>query len=374
MNELTFKLYTPLTAEFLPDGSEFWQEDELVELSGYELSDYAAAITEQIEQEGDHLEQYLDDETDPYLAAHVKSIRISVEEHGGELCGCATVIVDEDLTEHGWNDLQEYLSGQYSDGWGEGFEQRDIQVEDGNLNVHFWQEEHFAFTVEQVEAEPLQEPAEQGAPSTSNVDQTRNSAEPSQSTKKYEITDIAHPIYPELHRIRALRQVGTDVPYGTLGGFVQSEANLSQEDDDAWIYGEAICRDDALVRDGAFLTDYAQASGSALIEKEAEVGGWAKVRDNAVVSGGLVQENALICGDAILRKSQRTGYAPMVEGNATVMGTVSGAVHLMGEAFILPGGVLENPTADVLGIHGTHAHLYRTETPDRPKSPKHLER
>ena len=247
----------------------------------------------------------------------------------------------------------------------EGFEQRGIRVEDGNLNVHFWQEEHFAFAVEQVANEPQLEQA---------TVQTTPKAKPSQPAKKYEITDIAHPIYPELHRIRALRQVGTDVPVGELGGYVQSEANLSQEDDDAWIYGEAICRDDALVRDGAFLTDYAQASGSALIEKEAEVGGWAKVRDNAVVSGGLVQENALICGDAILRKSQRTGYAPMVEGNATVMGTVSGAVHLMGEAFILPGGVLENPTADVLGIHGTHAHLYRTETPDRPKSPKHLER
>ena len=365
MHELTFKLYSPLTAEFLPDDNRFWQEDELVELSGYELSDYAVAISEQIEREGNHLEKYLDDETDPYLAAHVKSIRISVEEHGGELCGCATVVVDEDLTERGWNDLQEYLSGQYSDGWGEGFEQRDIQVEDGTLNVHFWQEEHFAFTVEQVTAEPQVALGEANTP---------QQTQPIQPAKKYEITDIAHPVYPELHRIRALRQVGTDVPYGTLGGYVQSEANLSQEDDDAWIYGEAICRDDALVRDGAFLTDYAQASGSALIEKEAEVGGWAKVRDNAVVSGGLVQENALICGDAILRKSQRTGYAPMVEGNATVMGTVSGAVHLMGEAFILPGGVLENPTADVLGIHGTHAHLYRTETPDRPKSPKHPER
>ena len=38
MENLTFKLYSPLTAEFLPDGSEFWQEDELVELSGYERS------------------------------------------------------------------------------------------------------------------------------------------------------------------------------------------------------------------------------------------------------------------------------------------------------------------------------------------------
>ena len=65
----------------------------------------------------------------------MKSIRISVEEHGGELCGCATVVVDADLTERGWNDLQEYLSGQYSDGWGEGFEQRDIAVEDGSLNA-----------------------------------------------------------------------------------------------------------------------------------------------------------------------------------------------------------------------------------------------
>ena len=73
MENLTFKLYSPLTAEFLPDDNRFWQEDELVELSGYELSDYAAAISEQIEREGDHLEQYLDDENDPYLAAHVKA-------------------------------------------------------------------------------------------------------------------------------------------------------------------------------------------------------------------------------------------------------------------------------------------------------------
>ena len=232
MENLTFKLYSPLTAEFLPDDNRFWQEDELVELSGYELSDYAAAISEQIEQEDDHLEQYLDDENAPYLAAHVKSIRISVEEHGGELCGCATVVVDEDLTERGWNDLKEYLSGQYSDGWGEGFEQRDIQVEGGNLNVHFWQEEHFAFTVEQVTVEPQVVLGEANTP---------QQTQPLQPAKKYEITDIVNPFYPELHRIRALRQVGSDVPRGALGGFVQSESNLSQDKDEAWLYGESIC-------------------------------------------------------------------------------------------------------------------------------------
>ena len=47
--------------------------------------------------------------------------------------------------------------------------------------------------------------------------------------QKYEITDIVHPQYPWLHRIRALRDVREDVHAGDLGGFVQSEENLSQE-------------------------------------------------------------------------------------------------------------------------------------------------
>ena len=354
MHELTFKLYSPLTAEFLPDGNRFWQEDELVELSGYELSDYAAAISEQIEREGDHLEQYLDDETDPYLAAHVKSIRISVEKHGGELCGCATVVVDEDLTERGWNDLQGYLSGQYSDGWGEGFEQRDIQVEDGNLNVHFWQLERFAFTVEQVEAEPLQEPAEQGAPSTSNVDQTRNSAEPSQSTKKYEITDIAHPVYPELHRIRALRQVREDVPAGELGGFVQSEANLSQGNDDAWLYDDSVSRNEACVCDDARLYEQAMAQDLALARGSVIMYGNAIACDNAIVTGGRICNGALVCGNARVRENTVTHIAPVVAGHCVVMGDLAGKVVVSGSGSILPGQVVDNPTQNVVAIdeHG----------------------
>lgn len=351
MKNLTFKLYSPLTAEFLPDDNRFWQEDELVELSGYELSDYTATISEQIKREGDHLEQYLDTESEPYLAAHVKSIRISVEEHGGELCGCATVVVDANLTEHGWNDLQEYLSGQYSDGWGEGFEQRDIRVEDGILNVHFWQPEHFAFTVEQLTAEPQVEMVGQEALSKSDVDQTRNSAEPSQSTKKYEITDIAHPVYPELHRIRALRQVRVDVPAGELGGFVQSEANLSQGNDDAWLYDDSISRHEANVCGGAQLHGRTVAQDLALVGGSSTMYGNAIACDSAIVTGGCIRNDALVCGNARVRENPATHIAPVVTGQSVVMGDLSGSVVVFDRSFILPGQTVDNPTRHMIGIN-----------------------
>lgn len=351
MKNLTFKLYSPLTAEFLPDDNRFWQEDELVELSGYELSDYTATISEQIKREGDHLEQYLDTESEPYLAAHVKSIRISVEEHGGELCGCATVVVDANLTEHGWNDLQEYLSGQYSDGWGEGFEQRDIRVEDGILNVHFWQPEHFAFTVEQLTAEPQVEMVGQEALSKSDVDQTRNSAEPSQSTKKYEITDIAHPVYPELHRIRALRQVRVDVPAGELGGFVQSEANLSQGNDDAWLYDDSISRHEANVCGGAQLHGRTVAQDLALVSGSSTMYGNAIACDSAIVTGGCIRNDALVCGNARVRENPATHIAPVVTGQSVVMGDLSGSVVVFDRGFILPGQTVDNPTRHMIGIN-----------------------
>ena len=40
--------------------------------------------------------------------------------------------------------------------------------------------------------------------------------------KKYEITDIAHPDNPSLHRIRAVTDLTEDVLAGMLGGYVES--------------------------------------------------------------------------------------------------------------------------------------------------------
>ena len=190
------------------------------------------------------------------------------------------------------------------------------------------------------------------------------------NNEKYEITDIAHEKYPFLHRIRALQRVSETVGPGTLGGYVQSEENLSQENDDAWIYGDAVCCEKAFVSGNAFLTGQARVSGTALVAGTAEVGGQARVCDYAVVTGGTVQECALVCGHAVVRKNPSTECIPMVEGHATVMGVVAGAVYLGADAFILPGNTVDNPTNSVLAINGTHVRLYSIEQVKPPKAPE----
>lgn len=66
------------------------------------------------------------------------------------------------------------------------------------------------------------------------------------SNQKYEITDMAHEEYPFLHRIRALRDICGEIRAGDIGGFVESESNLSAEPGDcAWIFDDAIAAGDA---------------------------------------------------------------------------------------------------------------------------------
>ena len=147
MSKETVKAYvlTDLTAELVVENMDSeYGEDDYAELNGRDLTGYEGSIREYIEKEreqlddGGNLAPYIDSSL-PRLRENVLRIEPDVVVYEGKLCGCALVELRQELSERDWNALFDYISGQYSDGWGEGFEQRDIPVADGILNVHFWQ-------------------------------------------------------------------------------------------------------------------------------------------------------------------------------------------------------------------------------------------
>lgn len=91
------------------------------------------------------------------------------------------------------------------------------------------------------------------------------------------------------------------VKSGDLGGYIESEQNLSQEGN-CWIDGEEtqVCGD-VEVRDNAVVCDSAFVFGSSLVCDNAEVSGHAELRYKCVIS-----DNSLVTGYAKL-KDEKVG-------------------------------------------------------------------
>ena len=63
----------------------------------------------------------------------------SVEVRNGELVGVLTCRLTEPLTESEMAEFKDWWTGQVADGWGEGFEQREIKTDAfGTIYVSFW--------------------------------------------------------------------------------------------------------------------------------------------------------------------------------------------------------------------------------------------
>ena len=146
---MQMKFYSPLTADFFPNDTEDLGDDyseyEGIPYTGKELTGYRDVIRNAIYEDvkdfyGDLMRYYHEDDS---VRNKVVTAVPSVEVHGNKLCGCLTVELKEPLLDDEQTVLCNYISGQYSDGWGEGFEQREIDVGDGKLYVHFWQDHDF---------------------------------------------------------------------------------------------------------------------------------------------------------------------------------------------------------------------------------------
>lgn len=187
--------------------------------------------------------------------------------------------------------------------------------------------------------------------------------------KKYEITDIAHPDNPNLHRIRAVTDLTEDVLAGMLGGYVESCDNLDQ-DGRAWISADAIACENAVVCGDAVLTDRAVAKGCAYVGKNATVMGDATVQDDAIVCGGLLTGESCVCGYAAIRQDEQTLCAPTIDGSARIYGEISGNVVCRGNAVVLPGTKLDNRTQDCFVLEDDRVSVQTASRTPPPKEPR----
>ena len=141
--------YCPLSGQ-LKDG----EYDDMTEVDGRTLRDYISEIEDALEREHSpdfEIGNYITDH--PTADAKIKMARWSVEEIGGVLYGRIDCRSAEAFTPEEIEAIKDGISGQNSDGFGEGFEQREIHTDDGDLYVSFWQSgnDYFVYTQSEMD-------------------------------------------------------------------------------------------------------------------------------------------------------------------------------------------------------------------------------
>ena len=136
------KLYMPLNGSFYEYNEWGDLEDEGSDVNGRFLRRYenqiAAALKRNAlpeEKERGLMRWYNEQDS---VDQKVRSVLFQVEERSSILWGVAECKVVGSLTPEELGTLKEYITGQASDGWGEGFEQRAIKIEEGELYVSLW--------------------------------------------------------------------------------------------------------------------------------------------------------------------------------------------------------------------------------------------
>ena len=79
----------------------------------------------------------------------VYSIKPDIERVNDKVMGVAVIKLTKPLNDTELKSLKDYVTGQYSDGWGEGFEQHEIYSNGNEIYVHFWNDTDFYIHTEE---------------------------------------------------------------------------------------------------------------------------------------------------------------------------------------------------------------------------------
>ncbi len=144
---LEMKLLSPLTGAFYLKDSrgKIRYDDSAKDLDGKELAQYEDAIRRAMDKMngpdsmGDTSGDFMEDRFwgSASVWEKVRHALVSIENVEGTLYGCTTLQIVEPLESWELEEMCKYVAVQYCDGWGECFEQRNIKVEGGILNVFF---------------------------------------------------------------------------------------------------------------------------------------------------------------------------------------------------------------------------------------------
>jgi acetyltransferase-like isoleucine patch superfamily enzyme len=139
--------------------------------------------------------------------------------------------------------------------------------------------------------------------------------------KKYKLGESERFAGRTFFRIIALKAFN-DVSIGDIGGWIESENNLSH-DDNSWIYDEAHVSDRARIFDNAKILDNARIYGDAqiycdaIVYDNAEIGGNAMVYNNAqIYQNAQVYDSAEISDDVQVYKNALVHSNAELYGNA----------------------------------------------------------
>jgi hypothetical protein len=151
----TLRLYAPLTGRlFEPD-----DYGEITDMYGDVI--YGSQMTEYLDDISEFMERMQDvpEEKERGLMAYydepdgvnekVRSLKVKIECRDGELWGVAECRVRGELTPDELEALKQHTIGQFSDGFGESAEQREIKIGDCELYVSLWRNSDWSLQTEE---------------------------------------------------------------------------------------------------------------------------------------------------------------------------------------------------------------------------------